>query len=327
MAARSEARSLEPANVVDPAFRAEVLAGLSTRPRAIPARWFYDRRGSELFEAITQLPEYYLTRAERSILSAHAGDVAVQVGTGCVVVEFGSGSSAKTPLLLSAAAPSAYVPIDISGEFLHESVAHLARQFPHVPIHPVAGDFMRPLRLPSSIGNAPRLGFFPGSTIGNMTAAAAVDLLRAMADTLGLGAKLLIGIDRIKPTDVLLSAYDDAQGVTAQFNLNLLHRINRELRGNIPVSAFRHVVRWNDTEARIEMHLEAARDVTFSVDGQHFSIAKGRTIHTENSHKYGPRDGRLLLRSGGWTPVAEWTDREGQFGVILAESRPIPPAP
>jgi L-histidine Nalpha-methyltransferase len=327
MAARNEARSFESVSVVAPAFRADVLAGLSARPRAIPARWFYDRRGSELFEAIAHLPEYYLTRAERSVLAAHAADVAVNAGTGCVVVEFGSGSSAKTPLLLSAVAPSAYVPIDISGEFLHESAAHLARQFPQLPIHPVEADFMRPLRLPAAIGNAPRLGFFPGSTIGNMTAAASVDLLRAMADTLGLGAKLLIGIDRVKPAQVLLPAYDDAQGVTAQFNLNLLHRINRELRGNIPVSAFRHVVRWNDTEARIEMHLEATRDVAFTIDGQHFSIPNGRTIHTENSHKYGPRDARLLLRSAGWTPVAEWTDPEAQFGVILAESRPIPSAP
>jgi dimethylhistidine N-methyltransferase len=327
MAARSEARSWEAVSAADPAFRADVLAGLTARPRAIPARWFYDRRGSELFEAITRLPEYYLTRAERSILAAHAPDVALQVGTGCVVVEFGSGSSAKTPLLLSAVAPSAYVPIDISGEFLHEAAAHLAGQFPELPIHPVEGDFMRPLNLPASIGSARRLGFFPGSTIGNMTAAASVDLLRAMADTLGLGAKLLIGIDRIKPVEVLVPAYDDAQGVTAQFNLNLLHRINRELGGNIPVSAFHHVIRWNDTEARIEMHLEATRDVAFTVDGHHFSIAKGRTIHTENSHKYGPRDAWLLLRAGGWTPVREWTDQQGQFALILAESRPPPAAP
>src|SRR5882757_1398176 len=311
----------------DPAFRADVLAGLTARPRAIPARWFYDRRGSELFEAITHLPEYYLTRTERAILAAHAADVAMLTRTGCAVVEFGSGSSAKTPLLLLAVAPSAYVPIDISGEFLRESAAALGTQFPELPIHPVEGDFMHPLVLPPAIGDARRLGFFPGSTIGNMTAAAAVDLLRAMADTLGEGSKLLIGIDRIKPGNVLIPAYDDSQGVTADFNLNLLHRINRELCGTIPIAAFRHVARWNDTEARIEMHLEATRDVSFSVDGHPFAISKGKTIHTENSHKYGPRDARLLLRSGGWTPVAEWTDREALFGVILAEARPVPAAP
>jgi dimethylhistidine N-methyltransferase len=311
----------------NPAFRADVLAGLSARPRAIPARWFYDRRGSELFEAITHLPEYYLTRVERSILSAHAADVARLTGPGCVVVEFGSGSSAKTPLLLSAVDPSAYVPIDISGEFLRESAAALAKQFPELPIHPVEGDFMHRLELPPEIGDARRLGFFPGSTIGNMTAAAAVDLLRAMADTLGEGSKLLIGIDRIKPANVLIPAYDDAQGVTAEFNLNLLHRINRELYGNLPVGAFRHVAQWNDTEARIEMHLEATHDVSFTVDGHPFAISKGKTIHTENSHKYGPRDARLLLRAGAWTPVAEWTDRDGLFALILAEARPVPAAP
>ena len=325
--AESSVSTPNPAFHADPAFRADVLAGLTARPRAIPARWFYDRRGSELFEAITKLPEYYLTRAERSILSAHAADVAARTGSGSVVVEFGSGSSAKTPLVLSAVAPSAYVPIDISGDFLRDSVAALANQFPALPIYPVEGDFMHRLVLPPSIGGGPRLGFFPGSTIGNMTAAAAVDLLRAMWETLGEGAKLLIGFDRIKPGKILIPAYDDAQGVTADFNLNLLHRINRELRGTIPIAAFRHVARWNDTEARIEMHLEATRDVSFSVDGHPFAISKGKTIHTENSHKYGPRDARLLLRSGGWTPVAEWTDGDGLFAVILAEARPVPSAP
>jgi dimethylhistidine N-methyltransferase len=242
-------------------------------------------------------------------------------------VEFGSGSSAKTPLVLSAVSPSAYVPIDISGEFLHDSVAALVRQFPTLPIHPIEGNFMHRLVLPTSIGSSPRLGFFPGSTIGNMNAPAAVDLLRAMWDTLGRGSKLLIGIDRIKPVGVLIPAYDDAQGVTAQFNLNLLHRINRELCGTIPVAAFKHVARWNDTEARIEMHLEATRDVSFSVDGHPFAMSKGKTIHTENSYKYGPRDARLLLRSAGWTPLAEWTDREGLFGLLLAEARETPAAP
>jgi len=251
----------------------------------------------------------------------------VQVGAGPAVVEFGSGSSAKTPLLLSALHPSAYVPIDISVEFLRESVAALAGQFPQLPIHPVEGDFTRPLVLPSAIGNARRLGFFPGSTIGNLTAAAATDLLRATANTLGIGSKLLIGMDRIKPADVLLPAYADAQGITAEFNLNVLHRINRELGGNIPVGAFRHVARWNDSEARIEMHLEATRDIAFQVDDHAFTIKRGKTIHTENSHKYGPRDARLLLRTGGWTPVAEWTDPEGLFAVLLAEARPVAGAP
>jgi len=315
------------ASDTEAAFRADVLAGLAARPRGIPPRWFYDRRGSELFEAITELPEYYPTRAERQILAAHARDVARLAGPGRVVVEFGSGSSAKTPYLLAALAPSAYVPIDICGEFLRESAAGLARAFPVLRIHPIEADFMEPLALPRSVGGAPRLGFFAGSTIGNLAVPAAVDLLRAMAHTLGKDAMLLIGIDRTKSADLLVPAYDDARGVTAEFNLNLLHRINRELDGTVPIEAFRHVARWNDAEARIEMHLEARRDIAFTVAGRGFSMAAGETIHTENSVKYGPRDARVLLRAGGWRPLAEWTDDQALFAVVLAAAEAAPPAP
>jgi L-histidine N-alpha-methyltransferase len=311
----------------DPAFRADVLAGLAASPRAIPARWFYDRRGSELFEAITDLPEYYPTRTERALLERHAPEVARLAGDGRAVVEFGSGSSAKTPLLLGAVAPSAYVPIDISGDFLRESAAALEQRFPGLPVFPVEADFIRPIRLPAAIGEAPRLGFFPGSTIGNLTAATATDLLRAMAGTLGEGAMLLIGMDRVKSEDVLIPAYDDAQGVTAAFNLNLLHRINRELEADVPVDAFRHVARWNDVDSRVEMHLEALRDVAFTVDGHRFQMAAGETIHTENSHKYGARGARLLLAAGGWTTIAEWTDADEKFAILLAEAKPVPAAP
>ena len=303
----------------DPAFRRDVLEGLSRRPRAIPARWLYDHSGSEFFEAITTLPEYYPTRTERSILLRAANEIAVLTGGARAVVEFGSGSSAKTPILLSALNPSAYVPIDISIDFLWESVERLSETFPNLAIYPVEGDFTGALRLPTAIASMPRLGFFPGSTIGNLIVPAAVDLLRTMAETLGSGSMLLIGIDRIKDRDVLLPAYDDKQGVTAAFNLNLLHRINRELRGSVPVEAFRHLVRWNEAESRIEMHLVAARDAHFTVDGRHFSIAKGETIHTENSLKYGPREAGVLLRAGGWSPVAHWSDDEELFSVILAK--------
>ena len=319
-------RQAQPA-AADPAFRADVLAGLTARPRAIPARWFYDHRGSELFEAITDLPEYYPTRTERTLIEACAPQVAHHVGSGRAVVEFGSGSSAKTPLLLAAVDPAAYVPIDISGDFLRESADALGQRFPGLPVHPVEADFTRPIALPTAIGTAPRLGFFPGSTIGNLTAPAATDLLRAMAHTLGEGAMLVIGMDRIKSPDVLVPAYDDAQGVTAAFNLNLLTRINHELGGDIPVDAFRHVARWNDAEARIEMHLEAMRDVAFTIDGERFEIAVGETIHTENSHKYDARGARLLLAAGGWTTIAEWTDPQDQFAILLAEARPLPTAP
>jgi dimethylhistidine N-methyltransferase len=311
----------------DPAFRADVIDGLTRRPRAIPARWFYDHRGSELFEAITELPEYYPTRTETALLRAVADEIAKRVGPGRAMVEFGSGSSTKTPIMLQAIDPSAYVPIDISGDFLRESSRALSERFPGLPVFPVEADFMKPIALPAQVRDLPKLGFFPGSTIGNMIPLSSTDLLRAMRTSLGQGAMLLIGMDRIKDTSVLERAYDDAAGVTAQFNLNLLERINRELDGTIPVRAFRHRAIWNDDRARIEMHLEAARDVLFTVEGRPFEMAAGETIHTENSHKYGPRDARLLLRSGGWTPIAEWTDPDDQFALYLAEAQAPRPAP
>lgn len=305
---------------VDPAFRDDVLTGLSARPRTIPARWFYDEAGSLLFEDITRLPEYYPTRTETALLRRYGAEIAAIIGHGRAAVEFGSGSSTKTPLLLNAIDPAAYVPIDISGEFLRASAAALAEGFPGLPVLPVEADFLRPIRLPRAIEDMPRLGFFPGSTIGNLTPQTAVDLLRAMAASLGDDSMLLIGMDRIKDPAILIPAYDDAQGVTAKFNLNLLARINRELQGDIPIDAFRHAARWNDHAARIEMHLEAMRDCRFTVSGETFEIAAGETIHTENSHKYGRRDARLLLRAGGWEPVGEWTDPDDLFLIVLAKS-------
>ena len=306
----------------DSAFRRDVLAGLSAPVRAIPARWLYDRRGSELFEEITRLPEYYPTRTETALLERHCNEVARIAGTGDAVVEFGSGASVKTRILLRCVKPCAYVPIDISGEFLREAADSLRDDFPDLPVYPVEADFMKPIALPDAVAGATKLGFFPGSTIGNMVAATAVDLLRGMKATLGLGSFLLIGMDRIKDTAELERAYDDAAGVTAAFNLNLLHRINRELGGTIPVDAFRHRAIWNDALARIEMHLEATRDVAFEVEGEAFAMRAGETIHTENSHKYGPREARLLLKAGGWTVTAEWTDPDGRFAMILAEAEP-----
>ena len=316
------------AAAADPQFRADVLAGFAMRPqRAIPARWFYDRRGSELFEEITQLPEYYPTRTETALLMAHCGEVAELAGPGRAVVEFGSGSSTKTPLLLAAVEPAAYVPIDISGDFLRASAAALADAFPKLPVLPLEADFTNPLVTPAAVRRMPKLGFFPGSTIGNMVARTAVNLLRAMVETLGEGSMLLIGMDRVKDEETLVGAYDDRQGITAAFNLNLLHRINRELDGDIPVDAFRHVARWSDWEARIEMHLAATRDVAFTIDGERFAMKAGETVHTENSHKYGPNGARLLLRAGAWSPIREWLDPQKRFALILAEARPAGTAP
>jgi L-histidine N-alpha-methyltransferase len=314
-------------SLADPAFRADVLGGLAARPRAIPARWFYDRRGSELFEAITRLPEYYPTRTETALLERVGPELGALAARNAAVVEFGSGSSAKTPLLLRAIDPVAYVPIDISGDFLRQSALALSQAFPGLPVYPVEADFLRPVPLPPQVEGMPKLGFFPGSTIGNMNAWHAVDLLRAMRTWLGEGARLLIGMDRIKPVEVLVPAYDDAEGVTAAFNLNLLERINRELGGTIPVGDFAHRAIWNADAARIEMHLEALRDMAFTVDGRPFEIAAGETVHTENSHKYGPQGARQLLRGGGWTPIREWTDPKGWFALLLCEAQPIRTAP
>ena len=313
---------LEIAERVDPAFREDVLAGLSQYIPAVPARWLYDRRGSELFDEITRLPSYYPTRTETALLKEILPDIAERVRPGTAVVEFGAGSATKTPLLLEAVRPAAYVPVDISGDYLRESAAEVDARFPSINVEPVVADFARPFELPESIAAMPKLGFFPGSTIGNFVPRTATDLLRSFRDLLGDGAQLLIGMDKVKPVERLLAAYDDDQGVTAAFNLNLIERINHELGADIPLDAFRHEARWNDILSRIEMHLVATRDVRFAISGREFAFAEGSSIHTENSHKYGPRGARVLLLAGGWTPLAEWTDPAGDFAVILAEALP-----
>ena len=305
---------------VDPAFRADVLNGLAEPIPAIPARWLYDRRGSELFDEITRLPAYYPTRTETALLQGRIGEMARLIQAGSAVVEFGAGSATKTPILLRAADPAAYVPIDISGDYLRESAARVDAEFPGMRVFPVEADFTNHVELPVEIANLTRLGFFPGSTIGNFVPQSATDLLRHFRSILGTGAKLLIGMDRVKPVDRLIAAYDDPEGVTAEFNLNLLCRINRELGGDIPVEAFRHQARWNDMMGRIEMHLIATRDVEFRIENRRFAFARGQSIHTENSHKYGPRGARLLLLAGGWTPMAEWNAPDDDFALILAEA-------
>jgi len=303
-------------------FRDDVLAGFSAPIPAIPARWLYDHRGSELFDEITRLPSYYPTRTETAIFHSIMDDIAQRVPKDAVVVEFGAGSQTKTPILLEAIAPAAYIPVDISGDYLEQSAADLQQRFPKVEVLPVVADFARPFTLPGGIEHLPKLGFFPGSTIGNFVPRSATDLLRQFRTLLGPGSQLLIGMDRVKPVDRLIAAYDDPEGVTAQFTLNLLARINRELDGDIDVGAFRHDARWNDILSRIEIHLVADHDVDFSVAGRRFSVAKGQSIHVENSHKYGQRGGRVLLLAGGWTPLVEWSDPAGDFAEILAVAEP-----
>ncbi len=301
----------------DDDFATAVLAGLSQAQMTVPARFFYDRAGSELFEAITRQPEYYPTRTEIAIL-AHAGPaIAEVVGAGRAVVEFGSGSSVKTPPFLRAVAASAYVPIDISAEFLDMAAADLAAKLPGLPVYPVAADFTRTLRLPAGIATQPKLGFFPGSTLGNLGPAAAVDLLRAFAETLGENAWLVIGLDLRKDRAALEAAYNDAAGVTAAFNLNVLRRINAELDGTIDPAAFAHDAPFNADLGRIEMHLRARYATAFTVLGHQFALATGASIHTENSYKWTLDEAHLLARAGGWTPVETWTDADNRFAVHL----------
>jgi dimethylhistidine N-methyltransferase len=306
-------------------FGRAVVLGLSQAHKSIPARYFYDRRGSELFEAITELPEYYPTRTEIALLKTHAADIARLAGSTGTLVEFGAGSATKTPIVLEALHPSAYLAIDISGDFLDDSLARLARDHPQTTIIPVTGDFTHPLTLPDV--EEPMTGFFPGSTIGNFGHFEAVDLLRAMASTLGEGSRLLIGLDTRKNPRLLEAAYDDAAGITAAFNLNLLHRINRELDGTIPVEAFEHRAWWHDGHGRMEMHLLATRDLAFEAAGHRFTMREGETIHTENSYKYSLEESRLLARAAGWEPMASWTDTNGLFSfhVWAHEAKGIGP--
>jgi L-histidine Nalpha-methyltransferase len=306
----------------DPAFRADVLAGLGAAIPAVPARWLYDRTGSEMFDAITRLPSYYPTRTETALLRTIMPEVAERIPRGSAIVEFGAGSQTKTPILIDAVKPAAYVPVDISGDYLDHSAAELKLRFPGLLICPVTADFMGSFALPGSIAKLPKVGFFPGSTIGNFVPFSATDLLRNFRALLGAGSLLLIGMDRVKPVDRLIAAYDDPEGVTARFNLNLIERINRELDGTIPIDAFVHEARWNEILSRIEMHLVATRDIDFTVAGTPFHFDCGQSIHTENSHKYGPRGARVLLLAGGWTPLAEWVDPHADFSVILAEAQP-----
>jgi dimethylhistidine N-methyltransferase len=302
-------------------FAEAVRVGLTQAQKLIPARYFYDEAGSQLFEAITALPEYYPTRTETAILAEHAGAIAAAVGPGRAVIEYGSGSSAKTPLLLAPLDAAAYVPVDISGDFLAQSAAALAARFPGLPILPVVADFTRRFPIPEPVYGLPRLGFFPGSTLGNLAPMAAVDLLRGFAALLGPGSWLVIGLDLApgtgKSVAALESAYDDAAGVTAAFNLNLLHRINRELAGTVCIDDFAHRAVWNPALGRIEMHLVARRDTMFSAAGRQVRLAAGETIHTENSYKWTLPESRLMARASGWVPAQVWTDAAQCFAVHL----------
>jgi dimethylhistidine N-methyltransferase len=299
-------------------FAEAVLQGLSRRPRAIPCRFFYDARGSELFEEITKLPEYYPTRVETALLEAYGGEIAALAGPGRVLVEFGSGSSRKTSLLLSALPQvPAYIPIDIAAESLSEAAEWLSGRHRDLTILPLIADFTTTRALPAVTAGKPKLGFFSGSTIGNLTWDEACAFLANAARLLGPGSAFLIGVDLKKSEAILVPAYDDAQGVTAAFNLNLLARVNRELGGTFELSRFAHEAVWNEAAGRIEIYLTSLAEQIVRVGARAFSFTSGERIHTENSHKYSVEEFQALARSGGWTPVKAWTDADQLFSLHL----------
>lgn len=301
-------------------FRADVLAGLSARQKALPAKYFYDSAGSLLFDRITELEEYYPTRTETALLTGIAGDIADVAGPQAVVVEFGAGSLAKIRVLLDAfETPRAYMPIDVSGAHLTAAAAELRERYPDLHIAPIVADFTEPLAIPFADG-ANVFGFFPGSTIGNFEPPEARRLLRRISATLPKGALFLVGTDTKKDRGVLERAYNDADGVTAAFNLNLLARINRELGGDFDLSRFRHRAFYNETLGRIEMHLTSLAAQTVRVAGHGFRFAKDETIHTENSYKYSAPQFATLAASAGWTARRLWTDPRNFFALHLLEN-------
>ncbi|MCC2096785.1 MAG: L-histidine N(alpha)-methyltransferase [Hyphomicrobiales bacterium] len=297
-------------------FARAVSEGLSREQKDLPCRFLYDARGSDLFEDITLLEEYYPTRTEAAILKQCSQDIAERTPAGAMLVEFGSGSSTKTEILLQALDKlGVYVAIDVSQSALDEARARILARFPGLRIETLVADFAEPMELPGAKEASAVLGFFPGSTIGNLTREEAVKLLHHFGRILGTGARFVVGVDLKKDLSRLLPAYDDARGVTAAFNKNILARINRELGADFDVDAFDHEARWNNEKGRVEMHLVSNRDQTVEVRGQRYSFAKGETIHTENSHKYTIDQFQTLARNAGWEPVAVWTDANRLFSV------------
>jgi dimethylhistidine N-methyltransferase len=302
-------------------FAKDVIAGLSQQPKRLPPKYFYDETGSKLFEQITLLPEYYPTRTELRILRDRGAEIAAAIPKNAALVEFGAGATTKARLLLQQCAFGAYVPVDISGDFLNGQADDLRKDFPDLAIHPVVADFTTPFELPPDVKDMPKVGFFPGSTIGNFDPHEACAFLRSARAILGDGATLIVGVDLEKDERVLHDAYNDDAGVTARFNLNMLVRINRDLGGNFDLSGFRHRAIYNRERHRIEMHLISRKAQTGRLLGHTFSFRTGETIHTESSYKYSLERFTALARGSGWTPRASWTDPDRMFSVhgLVAE--------
>jgi len=312
--ARYEYHDLKPAAA---SFLDDVVTGLSAPRKTLSPKYFYDTRGSQLFDAICELPEYYPTRTELAMLEACAPEMAERIGPKSGIVEYGSGSGRKTAILIRAVRPLAYVAIDISGEQLRAAVAGLAAAFPEVHMVAMCADYTRklPLQKLDALDARSRVVYFPGSTIGNFTVPEALAFLRNAREVAGARGSMLVGVDLKKPPGLLHAAYNDAQGVTAAFNLNVLHRINRELHGDFDLEAFEHRAHYDAEAGRIEMHLVSTRDQEVSVAGHRFAFAAGETIHTENSYKYSVDEFQALAREAGFEPVHCWVDDARLFSI------------
>lgn len=313
------ARDVAPVTInVDDGFAADVAAGLSARPKSLSPKYFYDAAGSDLFEAICRTPEYYPTRTETRLLRDIAGELVADWPQDTALVEFGSGASDKTRLLLDASATvSTYVPVDISPDALNAAAARLKAAYPDLKVAPVVGDFTQTVGLPAALKGQPRIGFFPGSTIGNFTPDEAQELLKSFRTVLGDNARLIVGADMVKDEETLHAAYDDAEGVTAAFNKNLLTRINRELGGNFDLDAFDHLAVWNAAQSRIEMHLVSRHDQIVTAAGHTFAFKAGERLHTENSHKFTSESFGALCENAGWTVMKSWISPAPAFGIFL----------
>jgi dimethylhistidine N-methyltransferase len=294
-----------------------VVEGLSKPQKSLPCRFFYDARGSELFEEITSLPEYYPTRVEIALLEAHVEDIVRGFGEGGALVEFGSGSSRKTEIFITQLPRlSVYAPIDVSKTALDGARRRLSELYPTLDTRPILGDFTHGVLLPADVGHMKQLGFFPGSTIGNFDPPAAVDVLRAMRKTLARQSALVIGVDLMKDPRVLVEAYNDSAGVTAAFNLNLLARANRELGADFDLAAFRHEAIYDPLKGRIEMHLVSGKEQMVELLGERFHFRAGERIHTENSYKFSVGQFSGIAHVAGWRVSRFWTDARGWFAVF-----------
>jgi L-histidine N-alpha-methyltransferase len=299
-------------------FAEAVLQGLARKPRSLPCRFFYDARGSELFEQITQLEEYYPTRVETALLADHGAEIAAEMGDANMLVEFGSGSSRKTSLLLAAlSAVDTYIPIDVSEEFLAEAASWLEERHDGLAVRPLVADFTSVAALPLTARRRRKLGFFSGSTIGNLSHDEARAFLAHAARLLGKHSAFLVGVDLKKDPAILIPAYNDARGVTAAFNLNLLHRMKRELGADIDVDGFVHDAVYDEAHGRMEMYLVSRKRQLVRVRGRSFRFADDERIHTENSHKYSVTEFQALAESAGWQPARAWTDSKCLFSLHL----------